>query len=279
MYLSEELQKKWSPVLDHKDLNEIKDPYKRAVTTVVLENQEKALREEKEALFEATHANQTGAGVDNYDPILISLVRRALPNLMAYDVCGVQPMSGPTGLIFAMKSHFTSQTGTEALFNEADTDFSGGGTHAGSNPVDGSYTTGAGVSTSTAEGFGDSTTLNEMAFSIEKSTVTAKSRALKAEYTMELAQDLKAIHGLDAETELANILSAEILAEINREVVRTIYLVANKGAEVNTTNAGIFDLDTDSNGRWSVEKFKGLMFQIERDANVIAQETRRGNKT
>ena len=180
MYLSEELQKKWQPVLEHPELTEIQDPYKRAVTTVVLENQEKALREEKEALFEATHANQTGSNVDNYDPILISLVRRALPNLMAYDVCGVQPMSGPTGLIFAMKSHYSSQTGTEALFNEADTDFAGGGTHAGSNPVDGSYTTGAGVSTSTAEGFGDSTTLNEMAFSIEKTTVTAKSRALKA---------------------------------------------------------------------------------------------------
>ena len=275
MYLSEELQKKWSPVLDHKDLNEIKDPYKRAVTTVVLENQEKALREEKEALFEATHANQTGAGVDNYDPILISLVRRALPNLMAYDVCGVQPMSGPTGLIFAMKSHFTSQTGTEALFNEADTDFSGGGTHAGSNPVDGSYTTGAGVSTSTAEGFGDSTTLNEMAFSIEKTTVTAKSRALKAEYTVELAQDLKAIHGLDAESELSNILSQEILAEINREVIRTIYKVAKTGS-ASTASAGTFDLDVDSNGRWSVERFKGLLFNIERDANVIAQDTRRG---
>ena len=209
MYLSEELQNKWQPVLEHPELSEIQDPYKKAVTTVVLENQEKALREEKEALFEAPHANQTGAGVDNYDPILISLVRRALPNLMAYDVCGVQPMSGPTGLIFAMKSHYTSQTGTEALFNEADTDFSGAGTHAGANPVDGSYTTGTGVSTSTAEGFGDSTTLNEMAFSIEKTTVTAKSRALKAQYTVELAQDLKAVHGLDAESELSNILSQE----------------------------------------------------------------------
>jgi len=275
MYLSEELQKKWSPVLDHKDLSEISDPYKRAVTTVVLENQEKALREEKEALFEATHANQTGSSIDNYDPILISLVRRALPNLMAYDVCGVQPMSGPTGLIFAMKSHFTSQTGTEALFNEADTDFSGGGTHAGSNPVDGSYTFGTGVATSTAEGFGDSTTLNEMAFSIEKTTVTAKSRALKAEYTVELAQDLKAIHGLDAESELSNILSQEILAEINREVIRTIYKVAKTGS-ASTATAGTFDLDVDSNGRWSVERFKGLLFNIERDANVIAQDTRRG---
>ena len=275
MYLSEELQKKWSPVLDHKDLSEITDPHRRAVTTVVLENQEKALREEKEALFEATHVNQTGASVDNYDPILISLVRRALPNLMAYDVCGVQPMSGPTGLIFAMKSHYTNQTGTEALFNEADTDFSGAGTHAGANPVDGSYTTGTGVSTSTAEGFGDSTTLNEMAFSIEKTTVTAKSRALKAEYTVELAQDLKAVHGLDAESELSNILSQEILAEINREVIRTIYKVAKTGA-ASTATAGTFDLDVDSNGRWSVERFKGLLFNIERDANVIAQDTRRG---
>jgi hypothetical protein len=275
MYLSEELQNKWQPVLEHPELQEISDPYKKAVTTVVLENQEKALREEKEALFEATHANQTGASVDNYDPILISLVRRALPNLMAYDVCGVQPMSGPTGLIFAMKSHFSSQTGTEALFNEADTDFSGAGTHAGGNPVDGTYTTGNGVSTSTAEGFGDSTTLNEMAFSIEKTTVTAKSRALKAQYTVELAQDLKAVHGLDAESELSNILSQEILAEINREVIRTIYKVAKTGS-ASTATAGTFDLDVDSNGRWSVERFKGLLFNIERDANVIAQDTRRG---
>jgi hypothetical protein len=275
MYLSEELQKKWSPVLEHADVQEIKDPYRKAVTAVVLENQEKALREEKQALWEATHENATGASIDNYDPVLISLVRRALPNLMAYDVCGVQPMTGPTGLIFAMKSHYASQTGTEALFNEADTDFSGAGAHAGGNPVDGAYTTGTGVSTSTAEGFGDSTTLNEMAFSIEKTTVTAKSRALKAEYTVELAQDLKAIHGLDAEGELSNILSQEILAEINREVIRTIYAVAKTGA-ASTATPGTFDLDVDSNGRWSVERFKGLLFNIERDANVIAQDTRRG---
>jgi len=275
MFLSENLQKKWAPVLDHDNLPSIKDNYKRAVTAVVLENQEKALREEKAALFEATHANQTGSAIDTYDPILISLVRRSLPNLMAYDVAGVQPMTGPTGLIFAMKSHYSTQSGTEALFNEADTDFAGTGTHAGSNPVSGSYTTGTGVSTSTAEGFGDSTTLQQMAFSIEKTTVTAKSRALKAEYTVELAQDLKAIHGLDAEAELANILSQEILAEINREVIRTIYKVAKPGA-ASTATAGTFDLDVDSNGRWSVERFKGLMFQIERDANVIAQETRRG---
>ena len=274
MYLSEQIESKWAPVLEHADLQPIADPYKKAVTAVVLENQEKALQEEK-GIMEATHANATGASVDNYDPILISLVRRALPNLMAYDVAGVQPMTGPTGLIFAMKSHYTSQTGTEALFNEADTDFAGGGTHAGSNPVDGSYTTGTGVSTSTAEGFGDSTTLNEMAFSIEKTTVTAKSRALKAEYTIELAQDLKAIHGLDAESELSNILSQEILAEINREVIRTIYKVAKTGS-ASTATAGTFDLDVDSNGRWSVERFKGLLFNIERDANVIAQDTRRG---
>ena len=275
MFLSENLQKKWAPVLDHDNLAPIKDNYKRAVTAVVLENQERALREEKAALFEATHANQTGGNVDTYDPILISLVRRSLPNLMAYDVAGVQPMTGPTGLIFAMKSHYTSQSGTEALFNEADTDFAGTGSHVGSNPVSGTYTTGTGVSTATAEGFGDSTTLQQMAFSIEKTTVTAKSRALKAEYTVELAQDLKAIHGLDAEAELANILSQEILAEINREVIRTIYKVAKPGA-ASTASAGTFDLDVDSNGRWSVERFKGLMFQIERDANVIAQETRRG---
>ena len=274
MYLSEQIESKWAPVLEHADLQPIADPYKKAVTAVVLENQEKALQEEK-GIMEATHANATGASVDNYDPILISLVRRALPNLMAYDVAGVQPMTGPTGLIFAMKSHYTSQTGDEALFNEADTDFAGGGTHAGSNPVDGSYTTGTGVSTSTAEGFGDSTTLNEMAFSIEKTTVTAKSRALKAEYTIELAQDLKAIHGLDAESELSNILSQEILAEINREVIRTIYKVAKTGS-ASTATAGTFDLDVDSNGRWSVERFKGLLFNIERDANVIAQDTRRG---
>jgi hypothetical protein len=275
MFLSEQVEKKWEPVLNHDNLPKIEDSYKRAVTAVVLENQEKALREERTALFEAPHANQTGASVDNYDPILISLVRRALPNLMAYDVAGVQPMTGPTGLIFAMKSHYTSQTGTEALFNEADTDFSGEGTHAGSNPVDGAYTTGTGVATSSAEDFGDSVTLNQMAFSIEKTTVTAKSRALKAEYTVELAQDLKAIHGLDAEGELSNILSQEILAEINREVIRTIYKVAKTGA-ASTATPGTFDLDVDSNGRWSVERFKGLLFNIERDANVIAQDTRRG---
>jgi hypothetical protein len=275
MYLSETIEKKWEPVLKHESLAPIADPYRRAVTAVILENQEKAMREERGILHEATHANATGASIDNYDPILISLVRRALPNLMAYDVAGVQPMTGPTGLIFAMRSHYTSQSGTEALFNEADTDFSGAGTHDGSNPVDGTYTTGTGVSTSTAEGFGDSTALAQVAFSIDKTTVTAKSRALKAEYTIELAQDLKAIHGLDAESELSNILSQEILAEINREVIRTIYKVAKPGA-ASTATAGTFDLDVDSNGRWSVERFKGLLFNIERDANAIAQDTRRG---
>ena len=275
MYLSEEIQKKWSPVLEHPDLGEIKDSYRKAVTAVILENQEKALQEEKSIISEAVHANNMSSAVDTYDPILISLVRRALPNLMAYDVCGVQPMTGPTGLIFAMKSHYTSQTGTEALFNEADTDFAGTGTHAGSNPVDGSYTTGTGITRDNAELLGDTVTLNQMAFSIEKTTVTAKSRALKAEYTVELAQDLKAVHGLDAESELSNILSQEILAEINREVIRTIYKVAKTGA-ASTASAGTFDLDVDSNGRWSVERFKGLLFNIERDANVIAQDTRRG---
>ena len=293
MYLTENLQEKWQPVLEHPDLPKIEDAYKRAVTTVILENQEKSVREDRSFMAEAAPANATGSSVDNFDPVLISLVRRAMPNLIAYDICGVQPMTGPTGLIFAMKSRFGSQAGAEALFNEADTDFSArdaaGDTgspdaQSGTNPATlndspsaGTYTTGSGMTTAQAETLGDgSDEFAEMAFSIDKITVTAKSRALKAEYTMELAQDLKAIHGLDAETELANILSSEILAEINREVVRTIYGHAKAGAQVNTTTAGIFDLDTDSNGRWSVEKFKGLMYQLERDANAIGQQTRRG---
>ena len=302
MYNSENLQEKWQPVLQHPDLPEIKDNYKKAVTSIILENQEKAMKEDASFLSEAAPTNSTAGTINNYDPILISLVRRAMPNLIAYDVCSVQPMTGPTGLIFAMKSRFTNSSGTEALFNEADTEFSADNAAqdlasreamTGSNPAvlnnssAGTYnvggtaygsTTGTGMTTAEGEALGDASgnSFAEMAFSIEKSTVTAKSRALKAEYTMELAQDLKAIHGLDAETELSNILSSEILAEINREVIRTIYVSAKKGASVNTTTAGIFDLDTDSNGRWSVEKFKGLMFQIERDANVIAQETRRG---
>ena len=288
MFNTEQLQEKWQPVLEHPDLPEIKDAYKRAVTTVILENQERSMQEDKSFLSEAAPTNAMGASsstagagnIDTWDPILISLIRRAMPNLIAYDICGVQPMSGPTGLIFAMKSKYTNQGGTEALKDEADTDFAGTGTHASSDVLEdtSSYTTGAGMTTAAAEALGDTTNnaFAEMAFSIEKTSVTAKSRALKAEYTMELAQDLKAIHGLDAETELANILSSEILAEINREVVRTIYNNAKKGAATNVTDPGKFDLDTDSNGRWSVEKFKGLMFQIERDANAIAQDTRRG---
>jgi hypothetical protein len=298
MYLSEQLVKKWSPVLEHPELPKVTDSYKRAVTAVILENQERALREDRAFMSEAAPTNSTDASyVQNWDPILISLVRRAMPNLIAYDIAGVQPMTGPTGLIFAMRAKYTSQgSSAEALFDAADTDYSGrnkagsatGGfsttADSGTNPAllndspAGTYTTGTGMSTAAAEALGDSSanSFAEMAFSIEKSTVTAKSRALKAEYTMELAQDLKAIHGLDAETELANILSAEILAEINREVVRTIYINSEKGAVAGTTNAGIFDLDTDSNGRWSVERFKGLMFQVEREANTIAQRTRRG---
>ena len=287
MFQTEQLQEKWQPVLQHPDLPEIKDPYKRAVTTVILENQEKAMGEDRAFLSEAAPANQTGSAIANWDPILISLVRRAMPSLIAYDICGVQPMTGPTGLIFAMKARYTTQSGTEALFNEANTQFgsqgSGGTAIQTGNEVLAALSAlnlnrGTGMSTGAAEALGDTTTnaFNQMAFSIEKATVTARSRALKAEYTMELAQDLKAIHGLDAETELANILSAEILAEINREVVRTIYMNAKVGAFQNVANAGIFDLDTDSGGRWSVEKFKGLMFAMERDANVIARDTRRG---
>ncbi len=282
MFQTEHLQEKWQPVLAHPDLPEIKDSYRRAVTTVILENQERAMREDAAFLSESAPTNATGANIANWDPILISLVRRAMPSLIAYDICGVQPMTGPTGLIFAMKARYTNQTGTEALFNEAATKFSGTGTNIGSNVLHNlsaaNFQTGTGMTTAAAEALGDSSAnaFAEMAFSIEKATVTAKSRALKAEYTMELAQDLKAIHGLDAETELANILSSEILAEINREVVRTIYKNAVMGAATNTTTPGVFDLNTDSNGRWSVEKFKGLMFAIERDANMIARDTRRG---
>jgi hypothetical protein len=284
MFQTEHLQEKWQPVLEHNDLPEIKDSYRKAVTTVILENQEKALREDRGFLGEAAPTNATGGAVDNWDPILISLVRRAMPNLIAYDVAGVQPMTGPTGLIFAMRSRYTNQAGAENQYNEADSDFSGAGTHAGTNPAvlndspAGAYTSGTGMTTAAAEALGDSAgnSFAEMSFSIEKNSVEAKSRALKAEYTMELAQDLKAIHGLDAETELANILSAEILNEINREVIRTIYVSAKPGAQIDTATAGTFDMDVDSNGRWSVEKFKGLMFQLERDANAIAQETRRG---
>ena len=324
MYLAEEIQKKWAPILEHTDLAPIADAHRRSVTAVMLENTEKALREsgahgQYQTLTETASAlpvNNMGAssstagsgGIDTFDPVLISLVRRAMPNLIAYDICGVQPMTGPTGLIFAMRSKYNNQGNgsgatsfggsqdNETFYNEVNTAFST--VVAGANNVLGSrfigtipgasnttpltavntYNTGVGMSTATAEALGvdSGNDFSQMAFSIEKVTVTAKSRALKAEYTMELAQDLKAIHGLDAETELANILSAEILAEINREVVRTINITAVAGAQEGTTTAGVFDLDTDSNGRWSVEKFKGLMFQLEREANQIAKQTRRG---
>ena len=315
MFLSEDLQKKWQPVIEHPDLGEIKDPHRRAVTATLLENQEKASREASfgsggyqmpSLLGEAAPTNAMGASsstasdgnVDIFDPVLISLVRRSMPNLIAYDVCGVQPMTGPTGLIFAMRPQYSSQGGTEALYNEANTthsasaaantnsrsviDGSAGDVQAGSDPTaratGSGYTVTTGMTTAEAEALGDGSAnaFGEMAFSIEKVAVTAVSRALKAEYTMELAQDLKAIHGLDAETELSNILSAEILAEINREVVRTINYTATTGAQDNTTTAGTFDLDVDANGRWSVERFKGLVFQLEREANQIAKSTRRG---
>ena len=321
MFNSEALTEKWSPVLSHEGAGAIKDNYRKAVTAVLLENTEKQLREERGMVNEAstvgaisaTGGNALGGsglstktgGLAGFDPVMISLIRRAAPNLVAYDICGVQPMSGPTGLIFAMKSHYNTRAGAEALYNEPDTNFSGNtqGPAAYNDPVsplgDGGSTdanpallndaTGGGttaanyeraagnIARETAEVLGSGSTLfNEMDFSIEKTAVTAKTRALRAEYTLELAQDLKAIHGLDAEQELANLLSSEILAEINREVVRTVYTVAKSGAANNVANAGVFDLDVDSNGRWSVEKFKGLMFQIERDANAIAQETRRG---
>ena len=285
MFKSDSLMEKWAPVLEASEAPAFKDAHRKAVTAAVLENTEKAIAEERGhsnfTLTEAAPANATGAGIDNWDPILISLVRRAMPNLIAYDIAGVQPMNGPTGLIFAMRSRYSTQAGTEALFNEADTSFSGTGTHAGTDPFDTvtPTSTGGAMTTAAAEALGDGAgaDFNEMAFSIEKATVTAKSRALKAEYTMELAQDLRAVHGLDAESELANILSAEILAEINREVVRTINAKAKLGAQqADLTAPGVFDLDTDADGRWSAEKYKGLLVQIMREANVIARETRRG---
>jgi hypothetical protein len=297
MYLSEQLQKKWEGVLEHPDLAPIKDPYRKAVTAVVLENQALEMQKAGSILNEATPANSAGTGgfggtaasggpVAGFDPILISLVRRSLPNLIAYDICGVQPMTGPTGLIFAMRSTYSTANVTagaaEAFFNEANTGFGGvagaqttlavGAAADANGAFVGNATACSAMATATAEDL----TFKEMAFSIEKVTVTAKTRALKAEYSIELAQDLKAVHGLDAETELANILSAEILAEINREVVRTIYGTAKQGCAVGTTNVGSFNLDTDSNGRWMVEKVKGLAFQIEREANTIAKTTRRG---
>lgn len=285
---NEELIKKWGPVLEHTSLPGIRDAHRKAVTAQLLENTEAALKEgssysPSSFLSEAAAVNNTG-NVQNYDPVLITLVRRAMPNLIAYDIAGVQPMTGPTGLIFAMRSQYVNAANnavrSEAFYNEADTAFSGTGTQAGTTGNAATANTGNTMTTAAAErlgmgGAGDGD-FNQMSFAIEKVSVTAGSRALKAEYTTELAQDLKAIHGLDAETELANMLQAELLAEINREVVRTVYNNAVTGAQTGTANAGIFDLDVDANGRWSVEKFKGLMFQIEREANAIARETRRG---
>ena len=325
MFQSESLQEKWAPLLDYDGLDPIKDNHRRAVTAVLLENQESFLREEQAfgsglSLMETPTNSANAAGASGgfgagspeagptagFDPVLISLIRRSMPNLVAYDLAGVQPMNGPTGLIFAMRSRYESQSGNETFYNEVDSAFSGqddgfdltagmsdvnaglGTTvQSGTNPSvlnpvgtasSTGYNVGQGMVTGDAENLGNGTgnQFNQMAFSIEKVTVTAKSRALKAEYSLELAQDLKAIHGLNAEAELANILSTEILAEINREVIRTIYKIAEQGAVSNTATAGVFDLDIDANGRWSVEKFKGLLFQIERDANAIAQRTRRG---
>ena len=313
MFQSEQLQEKWKPLLEYEGLESIKDPHRKAVTAVLLENQEKFMKESSSfetggsLLSEAAPTNSvSNGGVSNFDPVLISLIRRSMPNLIAYDLAGVQPMSGPTGLIFAMRSRYKSMSGTEAFYDEPDSAFSGqnftrnltdgmtdtaagmgttsqsGNNPAALNPISSAssfgYDVGQGMTTANAEALGDAdaNAFNQMAFSIEKVTVTAKSRALKAEYSLELAQDLKAIHGLNAEAELANILSTEILAEINREVIRTIYKVAEQGAAQNVAQSGVFDLDIDSNGRWSVEKFKGLLFQIERDANAIAQRTRRG---
>jgi hypothetical protein len=326
MHNAEYLQEKWSPILDYQGMDPIRDSHRRAVTAILLENQERELREERSFLYESPTNYTTSSGpvagmsgsaagaLQGFDPVLISLIRRSMPNLVAYDLCGVQPMNGPTGLIFAMRSRYTNQGGTETFFDEVDTAFSAQGTsrdaaglgsgyvansdggavgfgttaaQSGSNPsllnpssnaTQSAYTVGRGMDTEDAESLGEASgsQFNQMAFSIEKVTVTAKSRALKAEYSLELAQDLKAIHGLNAEAELANILSTEILAEINREVIRTIYKTAETGAQVNTATPGTFDLDVDSNGRWSVEKFKGLIFQIDRDANAIAQRTRRG---
>ena len=311
MHLSEQLQEKWKPVIEHPDLPKIEDSYKRAVTAMLLENQEKVAREEASMLTEGP-INAVGGGmspvvggegnIKGMDPVLISLIRRSMPNLMAYDVLGVQPMSGPTGLIFAMKSQYGDQAG-EALYGEADTAFSGASSpvHNGTDPFSGVAVTGSGASaeldysgsdytsggpaaTAKAEALGDGSVtgmgtgghFNQMSFSIDRVSVTAQSRALKAEYTMELAQDLKAVHGLDAESELSNILSSEITAEINREVLRTVYAVAKPGAQAGVTTKGVFDLDADADGRWSVEKYKGLLYQIEREANAIAKETRRG---
>ena len=308
MFNAEHLQEKWAPILEHNEIEAISDKYRKSVTSVLLENQERFLKEERGLVTEAAPTNSLGGTgfsggstatgpVAGFDPVLISLIRRSMPKLIAYDICGVQPMTGPTGLIFAMRStkgtnRDINNSAVETFFNEVDTEHSSENSAdglasndmTGSNPgllADGAgnYTIGGqGMTTAQSEALGDgaSNHFNEMGFSIEKVTVTAKSRALKAEYSLELAQDLKAVHGLDAESELANILSTEVLAEINREVVRTVYKIARPGAQNNTATAGVFDLDVDSNGRWSVEKFKGLLFQIERDMNAIGHETRRG---
>ena len=308
MFNAEHLQEKWAPILDHNEIEAISDKYRKSVTSVLLENQERFLKEERGLVTEAAPTNSLGGTgfsggstatgpVAGFDPVLISLIRRSMPKLIAYDICGVQPMTGPTGLIFAMRStkgtnRDINNSAVETFFNEVDTEHSSENSadglasndQTGSNPgllADGAsnYTIGGqGMTTAQSEALGDGSSnhFNEMGFSIEKVTVTAKSRALKAEYSLELAQDLKAVHGLDAESELANILSTEVLAEINREVVRTVYKIARPGAQNNTATAGVFDLDVDSNGRWSVEKFKGLLFQIERDMNAIGHETRRG---
>jgi len=289
MNLNEQIRNKWAPVISHPDLPEIADSHKKMVTAMVLENTEKALREaaaqgaSQQLLSEApsnTIGDNFGGQFAGFDPILISLVRRTLPNLMAYDVCGVQPMTGPTGLIFALSAQYAPDGAnttprTEAMYDEADTDFSGTGTHSGNSQAGGK---GTGMATSAAESLGETggTAFGEMAMKIDKVTVTAKSRALKADYSLELAQDLKAVHGLDAEAELSNILAAEILAEINREVIRTINLAAVAGSQGTVSSNGTFDLDVDASGRWSVEKFKGLMFHIEREANKVAKDTRRG---
>ena len=358
MFGSERYVDKWKPILEHQDLPEISDPYRRAITTVMLENQEKANREIAEqysgggSFLTETAANATGANISNWDPVLISLVRRAMPNLIAYDIIGVQPMSGPTGLVFAMRSKYTSQGGTEALFNEAQSQFSGIGAHTGDSSslnnaavtlnaatatnantfsydavsgtlnvgdelwtsqdstgvlvgtvatvgddsgTDGTFTANASVvvgdngvlyartigrpmSTAAGESLGNTgDDFAEMAFSIDKTSVTAKTRALKAEYTMELSQDLKAIHGLDAEAELGNIISAEILAEINREIIRTVNTKAQLGCQqAGINSAGTYNLHEDSDGRWHNERYKGMLIHLEREANQIAKDTRRG---
>ena len=302
MYLNETYAKKWAPVLDHSELPKISDPYKRAVTALVLENQERALMEESRSMQNLWEAGSTvgvgnavgggmspvvggEGGIKGFDPILIGLVRRAMPNLMAYDICGVQPMTGPTGLIFAMRSTFATATARagEALFNEANTGHSGNaatGTQStlsvnpgnANSSIFGLDNTGPGFSTS----FGEAANLAQMGFQIDRVAVTANTRGLQASYTLELAQDLKAIHGLDAETELTNILSTEILAEINREIVRTVYATANAGIVGTSSNTFNLSSASDTSGRWQVEKYKSLLFAIERAANKIAKDTRRG---